>query len=422
MIIKFSVQNYLSFKEKVTLDFTASSSKHLEENIISKDKLKLLKSIAIYGANASGKSNLLKALNHFRLLVVSSHNFTINNTIAYFPFKLEEKTRNEPSIFEIEFINKEIRYIYSLTTTTKVLEEKLYYYSSNNKQIRIFERINNSIYSSNEDKKEFEEIMSKTPENTLFLSRAVQFNMEKLIPVSDFFFSQLWIAIIYGENPIWEQYTIDSSFNNSQIKEKLLTFLKKADFSLEDFKYSKKKVIGVPINLDEKQKFNMGSQIETQKNDIRFIHKDSKGKHIEFGFNEESFGTQKLFSILGPIIEIITEGKILIFDELENSLHPDLMKLILELFTITNSNAQLIFTSHNTSIFTSSIFRKDQIWFTSKKEDSSTELYSLYEFKEVREGNADYEKQYLIGRFGAIPNIDRRLLSIIKQWEESKKN
>ena len=416
MLIEFSVSNFLSIAEKQTLSMVASSLKQ-EQNTacFSLDdseylkKYKLLNSAVIYGANASGKSNLLKALSMMQVIIDRSAAAAQRGDL--FPrmdFKLNEEFFNIPTEFEMQFISNSVRYQYGFSvTSSKVHEEWLFAYPKGKAQNWFFREWNEeqglydwSFGSSFVGEKQLWK--QATRDNSLFLSTAIQLNNEQLISVFDWFTKKI---LLIGVGGFPTDFT--AKFCKEGRTESVIRFLQEADINIEDIQIEQKNV-----NLEEIPEFlhdmvlksNEGAMIETK---IKTLHTTKQGNEVLFDLKEESTGTQKLFSFAALWLSVLEQGQILVVDELHDNLHPKLVKYLVELFhnKKTNpKNAQLIFTTHETAILNQKIFRRDQVWFCEKNEHQATELIPLTDFK-PRKGREDLEDSYLSGRYGAVPYI-----------------
>jgi len=426
MLIEFSVENFRSIKEKVTLSMVASSDKSLENNLIESDVLKkdkLLRSAVLYGANASGKSNVIMALGFLRNLVMNSHKHQKGDKINCTPFKLDEEYVSNPSKFEVVFIKNDIKYIYGLSVTgEKVVDEYLYYYPGS-RRAAIFQRSSTDKYKFTVDKKQQEFISQRTLDNVLYLSKSTQENYDKTSEVFEWFKDDLGV-MGPTDHPALRDFT--ARLLDSQFKPIILKALSEADLGINDVSASIEKIKlddkfddlppDAPQELKDvfqaiKKLDDSVGRKEIEKVEIKMLHKvlgkEGKELSIPFNFNEESEGTQRLFSIIGSWIEALVNGSILVVDELDTKLHHKLNVFLIKLFhdpTQNINNAQLIFTTHNTNLLDLDLFRRDQIWFTEKNQDSgSTELYSLVEFSPRKDENI--QKGYIWGRYGAIPFI-----------------
>jgi uncharacterized protein len=415
MLIEFNVQNFRSIKEEVTLSLVASPDKSLDNNLIKTDLLRdnLLRSAVIYGANASGKSNVFLAFNFLNSFVMQSHTFQKGTKINYFPFKLDKKYLSKPSKFEVVFIKNNIKYIYGVSFIgERIIDEYLYYYPEGRKAL-IFERKETNNYRFTIDRKEQKFISEKTLDNVLYLSNSTQLNYDKTSEAFDWFKDNL-AFIGVADHPKLIDYTIQKLNENENMKKFILKALIEADLGINDLFASIKEISidEIPIQIREQLKAMMpDAKGNFEKIDIRIIHKvlDEIGNEnrVEFDFEEESEGTKRLFSLIGIWIDSLNNGRVLVVDELDTKLHHLLNVFLIKLFndpTQNKNNAQLIFTTHNTNLLDLNIFRRDQIWFTEKNpRKGTTDLYSLIEFSPRKDKNI--QKGYLAGRYGAIPFI-----------------
>lgn len=419
MLIKFSVENFKSLKEEQTLSMeSATTIDDLDYNLIDfKDKAdkdyQLLKSAALYGANSSGKSNVLDALMRLKNLVKNSHQNQKGDELSHKPFRFDKKCVDEPTKFDITFIHEGIRYNYGLSyTEEKVIEEYLYYYPKGRRS-QIFERKNTDQYKFNKDEKEQEMIKERTRKNVLYLSSSSQFNYDKTTKAFDWFNERL-NGIGPREHPELTEFTYKQYEKNETSKERIQKALKVADFGISEIRGDIKtipvdEIKDLPPELKE---LGLSDEGELKAMEIQTVHEleDTEGS---LPFFLESEGTQRFFSLIGPIIKALENGEVLVLDELDTKLHHSLNKFIIELFHDPEENpngAQLIFTTHNTNLLDQDLFRRDQIWFTEMDpKTGSTDLYSLVEFSPRKD--KDIEKGYLVGRYGAIPFLgDEKIL------------
>ena len=415
MLIEFNVQNFRSIKKEVTLSLVASPDRSLDNNLIKTDLLRdnLLRSAVIYGANASGKSNVILAFSILKNLVERSNTFQKGTKINYFPFKLDKKYLSKPSKFEVVFIKNNIKYIYGVSfISEKIIDEYLYYYPEGRKAL-IFERKDTNNYRFTIDRKKQKFISEKTLDNVLYLSNSTQLNYDKTSEAFDWFKDNLGIIGV-ADHPGLIRHTINKLNEDVKMKEFILKALIEADLGINNL-FASSEVISIdelPIQIREQFKTIISdSEQNLEKLDITTIHKvlDEIGNenYVEFDFEEESEGTKRLFSLIGLWIDSLKNGQVLVVDELDTKLHHLLNVFLIKLFndpTQNKNNAQLIFTTHNTNLLDQDIFRRDQIWFTEKNpSQGSTDLYSLIEFSPRKDKNI--QKGYLAGRYGAIPFI-----------------
>lgn len=409
MILEFSVTNFLSFKERVTFSMLANSSTVLEDNYININDKKILKTSAIYGPNASGKSNLFKILTTVILMLRNSNNADMNTKLPITPFKFDKEYKNKPSKFEIKFIVNNIRYVYGFVADEKKIDEEYLYYCPNGRETKIFDRTNVNEYSyTQKDEKILREIELKNAPNKFFLATATNWNFEKTKAVYNFLTTG--IGTFYNLETL-KTTALSQYAKNEKLKDFTLDFLKKADFNIEDYKVVE---VAIPEEiLSEIKKMNNNIQESTKFFHFLFKH---KGSEIYLNLDEESLGTQMVFALIPFIADTLNNKKILVIDELDKSLHPFLVHYIVEMFNDpeTNKNgAQLIFNTHDTNLLDLNILRRDQIWFVEKNNDNGeSDLYPLSDFSVRKSENI--EKGYMLGRYGAVPFIKNDL----NLWEE----
>lgn len=409
MLIEFSIENFLSIKDKVTLSMVASKDRSHQNNLIKNaDKgINILNTAVIYGANASGKTTILNAIGFLSNFLNMSHEMQGGRKIRIKPFKLDRSWLNKPSSFEIIFKTEGIKYVYGFSATKeKIIDEYLYYYPKGRQSI-IFERENTTEYKFTTDIELQTQIKNKFDSpNKLYLSTSSLWEYKNTQIPFKYLTSRLRVIISHER---LEEFTAnlmkESEFINKQVK----LLMKNAIKDIEDITFTeiemdiKDNVLFKYLTEDAKSALlNNNESIPLR---INTSHKmNNSGKLVELDLGEESDGTQKLFGLLGPWVDVLEQGSTLVVDELDIRLHPHLTRFLVELFQnpdINKKNAQLIFSTHDTNLLDQDLFRRDQIWFTEKKEDNSTDLYSLDDFT-VRK-DAAIEKGYLQGKYGAIP-------------------
>lgn len=407
MLIEFRVKNFHSIQDEQVFSLVANSQKqHINNTFnIESEKLTLLKSAAIYGANAAGKSNFIKAFVAMKILITKSNQR--GDKLPITPFLLGDNER-KPTEFEISFISQSVRYRYGFSVTQdKVVGEWLFAYPKGKMQQLFLRTYDNKTkeYTYEDrnlmgEKKLWEK---STRENALFLSTAIQLNNQQLKPIFDWF---LLLGISRDSGDFANSFNVTINTFQKQPKE-LIEYLKAVDLDIENLKIEKQDFEQeVPSNIPKelREQFKRFSKVTQFR--VKTTHLNQKGQTIDFSIELESDGTQKFFTFLGPVLETLSDGRILIVDELHNHLHPTMTRFIIELFhneKINTKNAQLIFTTHETSVLSKDIFRKDQIYFC-EKQNKATKIYSMSDFKGLRK-NIDYEKSYLLGRFGALPRL-----------------
>ena len=417
MLIQFSVKNFMSFKDKTILALNPSTDAEHPENINSIKDYSATNLIAIYGANASGKTSLFKAMTVALNMLRNSNIMQVNQPIsATSPFKFDSKTVEEPSEFEFIFVaDDNNRYVYGFSADRlKITEEYLYQYKSQ-KPTLIFER-SGEKYEFKAQKSSLEPLVRFNTPNKLFLATATNWNTESTtIPYK-------WLSekmVTFTDT----QSLTDMALNlyKSDKRDEYLGFtedlLQMADINISkiNFKITKTK-IEMPAGIAIPQMIVNGQQVPTvtaqeiEQIEVNTEHMigegDSKARYL-LGLGEESLGTNQLF-ILGPFLkEAFEKGIAVVIDEIDKSLHTFIVKHIINMFRdkeINKAGAQLIFTTHDTSLLSLSTFRRDQIYFTEKNNKTGiSDLYSLDELSVRKTDNI--EKGYLLGRYGAIPYI-----------------
>ncbi len=417
MLIEFSVGNYRSFKEQVTFSMVAANlvakEKQLDENnVFTVDKeLKLLKSAAIYGANSSGKSNLATALNFMQWFMVNSSKETQStDEINVEPFRLSTETENKPSYFELVFLMDGRKYRYGFEVSRERVISEWLFYVPNVRESKLFERNSNDFKVTKSYKAD--SIQKRTRSNALFLSVSAQFNVELAEKILEWTTDKL--NIISGlHDQAYLDYTVKCLMNGEN-KTDIIQLIKKLDLGISEIQVEQEDITidQLPDEISDELKKLLITTVGGKATSIGTIHKkfdkDGSYKLIEhFDLrHHESQGTQKLFSLAGPLVTALKKGETIVIDEFDAKFHPLISLAIVELFNskVTNpNNAQLIFMTHDTNLLSNKLFRRDQIWFTEKNIYGATDLYSLAEYK-VR-NDASFESDYIKGRYGAVPYI-----------------
>jgi hypothetical protein len=425
MLIAFNVGNYRSFKDVVTLSMMAaklkSKDKALDENNVFQlpNSLPLLKSAAIYGANASGKSNLVRAIRFMRSFVLNSSKDTQTaDPIEVEIFRLSSETENKPSSFEVIFWLDGKQFRYGFTADTRRVHEEWLYHVPKVRESALFVR-DGGNFSVSSLFKEGRGLTDKTRDNALFLSVVAQFNG----PIAQAILGWFWkLGIISGlSDQEYRPFTL-KQFQEETHRKEIVSFVKQLDLGLSDIMAEEVDIseANLPKGLvEELMKFfleqakDSGVTVELATvADIITLHKKYNGENRPTSLERfilrqnESEGTKKIFYLSGPLLDTLQTGRTLIVDELDARLHPLITCAIIRLFNskVTNPhNAQLIFATHDTNMLSNEMFRRDQIWFTEKDQYGATDLYSLAEYK-IR-NDASFKKDYIAGRYGAIPFI-----------------
>ena len=423
MILNISIKNFRSFKEEVTFSMVAESSKSKDQNVFvqslakGEDEVRLLNTALIYGSNASGKSNLLRAVFDIIKFVTKNESSAGEKIVEYDPFLFDESTINKAVEFFIEFVGKDnTKYKYELHfLATEIIKEELLYWP-NNKPVLLITRISSSDKESLIHNGQLGPSLGSN-KTEIFKNQTFLSKFGKDLPndvISKVFIYLHEIRIINACNTAMinkAKNDVNSIFvENSEFREKVNSLIKFSDVGLEEIRIKKteKDEFTFPEGFSEEEK----NKIINRNLFLMYgMHKYKENTPFtafqSLPFSEESGGTRSLYALGGKMLEVIENGGILFVDELETSFHPYLSKLLICLFQnkrINKKNAQLIFTTHDTNLLDRTLFRKDQIWFVDKDEWGATEFYSLQDFNEVREDTA-FDKWYLAGKFGGIPNI-----------------
>ena len=412
MLIEFSLENYLSFKNRATFSMVASTEDTLEEsNVIATKKHRLVRSAVVYGANASGKSNLLTALALMRRMVLTSSKDTqVNEEIDVTPFLLSAECDGKPSRFEVVFLHGGTLYRYGFEADRKRVHSEWLFSRPSTKEANYFEREGTEISVNAERFKEGKGLEVRARENALFLSVCAQFNGEVATSLLGWFQD---LRTMHGFARMgFFGVTIDRIKAPEQ-KTRVLELTKVADPGITDLDLKQKKLTfeDLPKDMPDEMKKEIIKderivvELKTTHRKLDAANHDVGGVLFDLDDNE-SAGTQKLVKLSGPLLDTLENGRVLIVDELDARMHPLLTRLIVSLFNspANRSNAQLIFASHDTTLLTPKLFRRDQIWFTEKDQYGATDLYSLVELKGVRK-EAAFGKEYIQGKYGAIPFI-----------------
>lgn len=418
MLVEFRVKNFRSLRDEQVLSLVASKDKSLQDTHTICTGFKaapsLLRSAVVYGANAGGKSNLIKALQFMRGVVLESAAIIQpNQSFAVQPFRLDERSSSQPTEFEVTFSVDGVRYQYGFALTSqRIVSEHLLVYKAFKPQ-RWFERHFNA--ASGQDEYNFGSGLKgaknlwegATRPNALFLSMAVQLNSEALRPVFDWFATGL---VIFNEQAQLSPQTSIQLLKHAEGRKQICEFLSAADISIADIEVVTRKVPGQAVHFDlAAGKTELRSE-EIEKHELRFLHVTEQGRAV-FDLLDESNGTRNLLFLAGPVLDILKKGLTLCIDELDTSLHTLLVRELVRLFhrpEVNTGGAQLIFTTHDTSLLDApDLFRRDQVWFVEKDKEQASTLVALSEFSPRK--NEALERGYLIGRYGGVPFIDYSL-------------
>ena len=422
MLVEFRVANYRSVREEQCLSFVASGDKWLEgTHCVATGKSavpKLLRSAVIYGANASGKTNLIFALVTMQQLVLNSTRLLESQFREHYtPFLLDADSRIQATQFEITLLLENVRYQYGFAfDAERIRGEWLLVYQTSKAQ-RWFEYHYNretgendwepfSVHFKGEKKGQRELWKANTGTRALFLTQAAQSNSQQLQPLIDWFANDLIVLPARAEFNLMPTL---QRLEDPQYKEWVLRLMNTADIHVSDIKVEKRKGQQIEFKLEPGKPPELRT-FDGELPDVEFCHKTSEGKEQWFDRRYESYGTLRLLGYAAPLLDAIENGKLIVVDEFDTSLHPLLTRYVLKMLHkphLSQNAAQLWMTTHDTSLLDPELLRRDQVWFVEKKKDQSTELYSLTEFS-PRKGEA-IERGYLQGRYGAIPFLSEFL-------------
>ncbi len=427
MLVEFSVENYRSIYKRQTLSMVASDDEEmLDRNsfAIPNSRLRALATAAIYGPNGSGKSNLLQAMQTQRNLVVySATRMQLGSKLPVKPFLLDAEATKKPTCFEIIFIQNQVRYEYGISLDQqRIHEEWLIAYPKGRAQ-NWFSRSYQPEKQETQADQGYEwyfspalkggkqQIKNFVRPNSLFLSHAAQNNHPQLGQIYEWFHKP---GII--DPDFYGSYTAARCDDDPEFLNQVVKMLNQADIGISDIQFNTQSsseenqhLLEIRVNSSAMAKIDGIELISHQDIDIKEIvtvHQMLDSDTVAtWSLKEESNGTQRLFAMARPWLEVLAAGELLIMDELDRSLHPVLSKFLIKMFQnpqINKNRAQLIFTTHDTALLDKEIFRQDQVWFT-EKDRSMTHLYSLLDFKP--RPDESLQRGYLLGRYGAIPFV-----------------
>jgi len=418
MLIRFTVENFLSFKDKTTFSMIKSSEKSLPEHVITQKGFSALKGAVIYGANASGKSNLLKAIETAKTLIEDSHSSKACQ------FKLAAKNRTSPSMVEFEFTTDDKNaYAYGFSWDTTGFKEEWLYKLSKQSETKLFTRKGKIVDANKKQFTGFEGLLKSMPDDKLVLNLIAKMDISKPTTLFKhinrcFEWFENSLLIIFPETRFkhWESLLIEDDFKEHMKKSLDLFGIHLNDIDFEDIKMEQ---VGVPkqiiddidLNLKDKEitflkssyqfYFFQRKKGQLLASELKFFRTDDTEEKQPFSLSDESDGTQRLTDFL-PLFLMIKERKnmTIFIDEMDRSLHPELTRKLLENLLAMSEPSQTIITTHDVGLLDSDILRRDEIWFTEKNKGASI-AYSLSDFKLRKDKSV--KKDYLIGRYGAIP-------------------
>ena len=419
MLIQFSVTNFLSFRDETVLSLSTNKDNSHSENLLSFKNERILPSVAIYGANAAGKSNLHKALTAAIIMIRNSNNLQVDQPLMVTPFLLDSKSRFDKTKFDFIYTYNDVKYEYGFVLySNHVWEEYLYEYKSSKPSL-IFERSEINKYKfTTKTKSQLSQIVDKNTSNKLFLATATSWNSDLTRD------AYMWFATMIDtydsqnlEDLMYTEFDRHQNNNDSSLNTFMLHLLQKSDINISNFNYEsiKREVNQLPFELPPELQGLMNpipsaKKVLEQRRIVTSHQVVENGEKKEYPLNyfDESNGTKRLFTY-GPVLKNALEnGRTIIIDEIDNALHPAMTKSLIEMFqnpNINKNNAQLIFNTHEISLLDLNLFRRDQIYFVEKNNKTGvSDLYSLDEFSPRKSENI--QKGYLQGRYGAMPFVN----------------
>lgn len=412
VLLRFSVENHGSIRERQELVLVPSKLSDTESGLIdcpAAEQGKLLPAIVIYGPNASGKTQLVSAMDLMKSHVLLSfiHDSPDKTTIRN-PFALDDQSRQNITHFSIDFILENVRYQYGFELSDSLFTSEWLFSFPKNRQKVLFERSKKGFYFNRDLKGRNKIVSDLTRENSLFLSTAAQYNHKFLMKVFEYFRS-----IRIDKSIATNAAEVSMKLQDAKTDSRVVSFLQSIGTGVIDFKKEDIELSADDLAISnafmsafskiknfEKETFKVNDKLTK----IQLAHASNKGEKVFFDLEVESAGTRRLLLLLGRIFRALDEGAVFILDEIDASLHTQVCEGILALFSMPEINtkgAQLIATTHDTNLLRSQYLRRDQVWFTEKNKEGATELFPLTDIRTRKDDNI--EKGYLQGRFGAVP-------------------
>ncbi len=411
MLLELSCSNFKAIKEKIIFSMVASGDKSHEEELYAYKDYRVSRFVSVYGANGAGKTTLIEAVGYLCFLVVCCVNFQEGDPIPRMPHKLDV---NKPTTYNVQFVVDGIRYVYGFSINDKeILEEYLYHFPSG-RQAKIFDRVMQDYTYGASYKRELSQLEAKSKRNKLFLSTAEAWSkLPEILNPFKFFKEQIVVHTMGPDN--WFVYSARQIRENPASKKMMITFLQKIGLPILDIRVKIETRQLTPQDVPVKifpEFHSVAGTLQSNVNiiEVKFVYKD-----YELDIQEESQGTQKLFQLLCPLVDVLANGKILFYDKLEDSLHPALVDELVKTFKEWEhgNGAQLVFSTHDTTLLDLDVFRRDQIWFAERNpKKSTTEYYSLIELKNVRK-DENIRKGYIHGKYSTIPLKGSSLIEVL---------
>lgn len=411
MLLRFAASNHLSLRERQELSLIASKLKDSGANLIQSDTAgvgDVLPAVVIYGGNASGKSNVVEALNFMRRSILSSHSSgEPGGGVPRTPFALDPEAVNEPSIFDIDFVLNKVRFHYGFSASSERFESEWLYHFPNNRRQLLFERTGDVFRFGRALKGKNRIIADLTRPNSLFVSAAAQNDHEELSPIQQYFRTITTTRSVYVGGP-----SASRTLRKKDIDCRVISFLERIGTGIVNFRWNETEKSELSLELQsalyDALNRSLGTKVPIQFEEtdleIELAHRGFGDAEVFLDINTESTGTRRLLVILTQAFHALDQGSTILMDEMDASLHTQICEAILHLFSRNVDNirgSQLIATTHDTNLLSCAGLRRDQIWFTEKDRNGATHLYPLTDIS--TRPNDNLEKGYLQGRFGAIP-------------------
>ncbi len=417
MLVEFKVANFRSFREEQTLSLVASKDRTYPDSLIDAGKFNLLKAAAIYGANASGKSNLIKAMEFMvKFVATSATRMNVGDPIEdAAPFRLEATSVDKPSSFCVTALLDGTRYEYGFSVTRRrVCAERLKVCRQGGRLTTWLDRCLDGESQQTKWsikgplKKDARLLTERTRENGLLLSRGAELNVAAITELFLWFKNKVWKYDLARPPVELMSKTAEHVQQDAGFRERVLRLVRDADLGISDLKVRDEPV---PISWVGNEPLpGMPRSLNWPR--VKAVHTPAGSRDgVDFDLlDDESNGTQRFFAIVGPFLEALDDGKLLLVDELECSMHPLLARKLIELFQDPEANtkgAQLIFATHDSTLMDQNLLRRDQIWLTEKRQSGASELFSLYDFEppEKPRNTEAFARRYLAGRYGAVPQF-----------------
>lgn len=422
MLIEYRVKNYMSFKDEIILSMVADRNRELSDtNTFQVGNMTLLKCAAIFGANASGKTNFIESFKFFNFLFAD--HIDVSSLLSDLPyFRLDEDNKNMPVSYEISFFLDNKRHRYGIEVDSKGICSEWLYFVPQRHEACYFKRQRNEIVRTGtyfEDRKALEYIKPDPMRPFLFTlaqDSVREFNWAKKIAKYLYFYirSSNVPEMIFKD--LIDEQILGKINKKIFSKKEIVSFMMDADIGIADISVKEKKIEDdelmrhfIEFMKQKGKNFEHDEfEFETYIHHLKYDNQNNVIGEEKFPIDMESRGTAKLYSLLYPIFYVLKKGGVLLVDEIESSLHPLLCERIIQLFNNNKTNpknAQLIFTTHNTLLMNPKILRRDQIYFVEKNKYGASSMYSLYDIDLDIRSNFNYLNNYLAGRFGAIPYL-----------------